>query len=460
MPDTNIFPELPNGDINPKAGITRVILAVNVVLFVMMVVTSEWMSLLAPPVSTLIEWGGNSGASTVVDGQYWRIVSGAFLHIGLLHLAMNMYFLWSMGPMIEQLFGQKRTFVIYMLSAIGGSLFSLLLNPTVISAGASGALLGLFGAMTAFFWRTRRYTSPGLLKRRLIFTVIFVVYCFGFGLVNKHIDNGAHLGGLLTGFLAGLALLPRFEETRVEKLNRIIFSIAAASLPVILFAANVPSIAKNPHVLAMHEYQKACILSDHDKKDEALNALNEALKYDPELKVAVADRAELNVTLKHFADALQDVTVLLKTQPDNKEALLLRSAAYHGTGQYQRAVDDLSKMIADRPNEAIFYNNRAWSYIAMGKLDEADTDVNKAITLDRKLSTAYDTRAVVEMRSGKYPEAVADLSKAMEIKNDDGAYYFHRYIASKHLGKSSEAQADEAKWKKLTYQPEPWESGL
>ncbi len=131
-------------------------------------------------------------------GQYWRLLTPALLHANLAHIGMNMLTLYLWGPTIETLYGRWKMLGIYVLSALMGTTVSYLLSP-YLSVGASGAIFGLFGTLLSF-----GRDDPPFFKRVLGKNVIgLIVLNVVNGLINPGIDNWAHLGGLLGGFLAG-----------------------------------------------------------------------------------------------------------------------------------------------------------------------------------------------------------------------------------------------------------------
>jgi membrane associated rhomboid family serine protease len=146
---------------------------------------------------------GPGEVAGVADGEYYRLVTAAFLHAGLLHLAFNMFALASLGPVLESALGRSRFLVLYLLSALGGSTLSFLLAaPNTFGVGASGAIFGLFGA---FYVVARRL--GGETRSILMLLVINLVITFAL----PFIDWRAHLGGLITGTVvaAGFAFAPR-----------------------------------------------------------------------------------------------------------------------------------------------------------------------------------------------------------------------------------------------------------
>ncbi len=137
----------------------------------------------------------------IAAGQYWRLFTAMFLHVGVMHLLFNSYALYVYGPIVEKLYGKIRFAVIYILSGMVGSLFSYLFSPNP-AAGASGAIFGLMGSLLYFRKRKRylfqRTFGPGL------FIVISMNLLLGF--IQPGIDNWGHIGGLIGGFLAANAV--------------------------------------------------------------------------------------------------------------------------------------------------------------------------------------------------------------------------------------------------------------
>jgi rhomboid protease GluP len=151
----------------------------------------------------LLAMGANH-PQLIAQGQWWRLVSSMFLHIGIFHLLLNGWALYQLGVLFEAWLGSTRMLVTYFATGIAASLASAFFTQQ-LSAGASGAIFGLLGALIAFLTRRRGNLVPGarsLLGQLVLWAVINVV----FGFTNPGIDNSAHLGGFVTGFLLGLFL--------------------------------------------------------------------------------------------------------------------------------------------------------------------------------------------------------------------------------------------------------------
>ncbi|MBL8449707.1 MAG: rhomboid family intramembrane serine protease [Dechloromonas sp.] len=159
----------------------------------------------------LLAWGGNA-ASEVQRGEVWRLLSAAFLHGGLLHLAMNMVGLASAGAVVERIYGHRLFLLIYLGSALMGSAFSLHFGAQkVVAVGASGAVFGITGALLVALLQHRSSLPKAFGKQQIGSLLFFISYALVFGFTQEGIDNAAHVGGLMGGCLLALVLPERFD---------------------------------------------------------------------------------------------------------------------------------------------------------------------------------------------------------------------------------------------------------
>ncbi len=160
-----------------------------------------------PAIDSLIQWGANYGPKTT-QGEWWRMFTCMFLHIGVLHLLFNMLALWNVGGFMERLLGSTGFLVLYLLAGLLGSVASVAWNPFVVSAGASGAIFGLYGGLLAFLVRHRAMQQHASLAALRTNTLVFLGYNLVYGFIQQGIDMAAHLGGLAGGFAGGFVLTP------------------------------------------------------------------------------------------------------------------------------------------------------------------------------------------------------------------------------------------------------------
>lgn len=192
-----------NRSTKPRAPVTFTLIGLNVAVYVLMIVSG--ISPISPTTLQVLQWGANFGPLTE-HGQWWRLLSAVFLHFGIIHIGFNMFVLYQVGLFTEQLFGGPLYLLLYLLAGVGGNVVGLWLHPNVVSAGASGAIFGVYGALLAFLLINRRSLVSEGVKSVTRSVLIFLGYNLVFGLADRHTDLTAHISGLAIGFLAGLPL--------------------------------------------------------------------------------------------------------------------------------------------------------------------------------------------------------------------------------------------------------------
>lgn len=183
-------------------------------------------------VNSITSFGGNN-LILVQNGEVWRLITSAFLHVSLAHLLVNMYSLVALGTQVETFIGKWKFLFIYFISAICGNLLSLTFSePNIISAGASGAIFGLMGALLYFGYHYRLYLSSAI-KQQLIPIIILNLLI---GLLIPGIDLTAHIGGLIGGYLAAMAVGIESKSQKRDMINGwIVLILLIAFLSYIIF---------------------------------------------------------------------------------------------------------------------------------------------------------------------------------------------------------------------------------
>jgi membrane associated rhomboid family serine protease len=189
--------------LTPTTPVTSALVALNVSVF--LVATALGGGLLKSNPEVMIRLGTDYTPLTL-SGQWWRLLTSIFLHFGLFHIALNMWALYVNGRVAERIFGSIRYLVIYLVAGLCGSLVSLLWHPIVNGAGASGAIFGILGSMLAFFLKREGGVPASVIKAQMTSVSVFVVYSLLYAARYQGIDNAAHLGGLLGGFVMGFIL--------------------------------------------------------------------------------------------------------------------------------------------------------------------------------------------------------------------------------------------------------------
>jgi rhomboid protease GluP len=271
--------------LTPRGFVTEALIAINVLVFVAMVVRG--VSPTSPKISDLLAWGADYGPRAA-GGQGWRLVTAMFVHIGFLHVAMNMYVLWGVGRLIERVFGNVGFLVLYFASGLAGSVASIYWSPYVVSAGASGAIFGVYGGLGGFLVRQRASIPREALTALSRGAILFVGYNLLFGLgLNKsgevHVDMAAHLGGLAGGFLAGLALAHPLDAAGASTRPR-----RAVAVAVVAAALSVAAVRAAPQRLDV--FAELDQLGDVEKR--ALATYNDALRQAKDGTMSDTDVAE------------------------------------------------------------------------------------------------------------------------------------------------------------------------
>lgn len=156
----------------------------------------------------LLNWGANYRPLTK-NGEWWRLITSIFLHGGLMHILTNMYALLFVGFFLEPLLGKRKLLIVYMATGIVASIASIWWYEATVSVGASGAIFGLYGVLSALLL-TKIY-PPDFAKPLLTSIAFFIGYNLLMGLAGG-IDNAAHIGGIASGFITGFILYPMLNR--------------------------------------------------------------------------------------------------------------------------------------------------------------------------------------------------------------------------------------------------------
>lgn len=215
--------------------VSTILLATNCAVFAAMVTLG--VSVMDPSPDSLVRWGAMVPALTR-DGEPWRLFTACFLHVGLIHLAVNMFSLWSLR-FVEVWFGHLAFAVAYLVSGLCGSLASTAFSkPHVVSAGASGAIFGLVGAVLGAAIRWRRLGVDSSVTKPIVRGVLQTLVLNGIiALSIRHLDHAAHAGGFLSGIVLGYALAHAPTPAGLRSRARRGWTVAAISIVLVVGAA-------------------------------------------------------------------------------------------------------------------------------------------------------------------------------------------------------------------------------
>jgi rhomboid protease GluP len=353
-------------DSTPRLFITPTILSINVLIFAVMVLSG--VSLFDPEIEHLLDWGASFGPMTV--NHWWRHFTSTFLHVGLMHLWVNMWVLFIIGSLAERMFGNWTFLMLYLFSGLGGSIASLWWNPTVVSAGASSAIFGVAGGLIIFLSLGKMSVPRQIIKRLYISVLFFVGFNLFYGFMESGIDNAAHLGGFLTGLLMSAflhrPLPPPMPYPRLR--YYIVFSGVALSLilcagfakrhalndPFVKYVVAVTLLEEGELDRGIEEVEKAIELNSdfargghyalgdtYMKKgryDEAVASFTNAIDIDPGFAGAYSHRANAYFYQARFTEAEKDYEKYLSIKPEHKYYKLMLYLSRERAGKDGRTI--------------------------------------------------------------------------------------------------------------------------
>ncbi|WP_239094100.1 rhomboid family intramembrane serine protease [Bacillus sp. B15-48] len=313
-----------------KPFFSYIFLTVQVIIFFLMEMKGS-----STDTTTLIEFGAKFNP-LILEGEWWRFFTPIFIHIGFLHLLMNSLALYYLGPLVERIFGNHRFLFIYLLAGFGGSLASFIFSVN-LSAGASGAIFGLFGALLYF-----GVVFPQLFFRSMGMNILIVLAInLVFGFTVPGIDNAGHIGGLIAGFAAaGIVHFPK--RKRVIRQGSYLVATAVIIIGLIQFGFN--------HSEAVVNEQSILILAQKYIQDE---------EYDDAYRV-----------LTHYKNN------------ESPEILFMLSFTEIKRDQLDRAKTNLYHVIQLKPDFHEAYYNLALVYLEQEDFVKANEYAKKALQLE------------------------------------------------------------------------------
>ena len=378
---------------------TIILIAISVAVFAGMVATG--ISPVTPTSEQLLRWGANYGPSTL-GGQYWQLISSSFLHIGVLHLAVNMLSLWVLGRMVEKFFGAFITAGLYLLTAVGAGLLTLSWDPVRVSAGASGAIFGLDGVLISVLYFGKLGLEPELVRRALGWVVKIALANLLFGLRGS-IDNMAHLGGLVTGLAAGLFLARSFASPVEDRISHQTRVLAATTLVLLLLVFPV-------------KHAKAFAI----ELDQAENALR---------------HNDYKTAIIHFEK-------YTSSQPNNAGGHAGLAFAYQADQRVEDAVREYQRTLALQPDMTWAQLNLADLYAYQHKPTDAVALYKNCVGRAKLSATDYRWYGSALYDLQRYPEAEAELFESLSLDKNDP--FAHELLASVYgkLGKTQDAKKE------------------
>ncbi len=390
--------------------LTHVLFGANVAVFIAMVAASG--SLTEDfPFQVSLHFGANYGPLTL-SGDWWRLVTYMFLHGNFLHIAMNMWCLWSFGTLCESLYGRWTYAAVYLITGVAGGLMSLAWNPHVWSVGASGALFGLTGALISSLYLGEFSLSGISIKSTLSSLLFFAGFSLFFGFVSPNIDNACHIGGLLSGLILG-ALIARLASDHDNSPRRI------AVLAVVALAVTGSAFAVRQWRGAPYRMAREFESMSQDNPDRALAKLEAIARQQPNSVDIHFALGRTYFGLGQFTQAEAEFKRVVELQPQNTDARVALGMTYLNETRLDDANNTFSQAIAQNSADADAHYGLGLTHAAQENPQAAIEEYKKAIQLDPKIAGAEYELGRSNAKLKNYDDAIAAYLNEKEHTGDD-----------------------------------------
>lgn len=322
-----------------KPFLTYILVVANIIMYLLL----EWFGS-STDISTLIKFGAKFNYA-ILEGDWWRFITPMFLHIGFLHLFMNTLALYYLGISVERIYGTWRFFLIYFVAGFTGAAASFAFT-TQISAGASGAIFGCFGALLYF-----GVVHPSLFYRTMGMNVISVIAInLAFGFLVPMVDNSAHIGGLIGGFLASAFVhLPK-HKLMVRQLGAV-FILTVTTAAALMYGFFYKDQLEDPQVIGQVS-QQLIEQGDFEKANQILSDVVKANHDAPPDIYFLLSYTEIKLgNLKEAVPLLEQV---VKEKSDFHEAHYNLALLYLEFGEYEKARISIEKALDIKPNDSTY----------------------------------------------------------------------------------------------------------
>ncbi|MBI4164991.1 MAG: rhomboid family intramembrane serine protease [Acidobacteria bacterium] len=358
----------------------------------------------------LVRFGAQHGPS-IENGQYWRFVTAAFLHIGLLHIFMNGICLWQLGTLLERLIGPIHFGFLYLASGVAGTTTSFFMNefvsPQVVSAGASGAIFGVAGAMLVAGLRYSDQIPESLEKAFGTGALPFIAFNLYYGFARGGVDNYAHIGGALAGAALGAVLHPHHETLREGRRG----AACLAGLVLVCFGFQYRAVARFERDL-----RAADELNHAGHVKEAQSLVERLRKQGMEDTRVLTLASILNLRQGKLKEALADLGDAEKIAPRYAPAKIVRGDLMMLLRNYGAAVALYQQAARLEPGNASAFSSLGGALLGANRVEEASAAFREAMRLDPKLAAAHYGLALTLVRQERFKEAAESFRQAIALE--------------------------------------------
>ena len=421
--------------------VTRTIIAVNVLVYVAMGLSGvSWTD---PSVVQAIRWGADFGPLTL-SGQWWRLFTSMFVHFGFFHIALNMWCLRNLAVALEPMMGSLAFSVTYLFSGLAASAVSTAWNPWRASAGASGAIFGIAGAFVSYLLLKKAAIPASLVRQNLRCLAVFILLNLSIGAASGHIDNSAHLGGLVAGLIIG-ALLPRLTRsvTNFGGASGALGEMPTAAMPTeeahrgnsrttkliwIAVGCAIVLLVGLRQVHARHlssaQYGNAVSRAASGHMDEAIAEIRNLVQMQPNNVLAQALLGEWLLEQNDPGEAIPPLEHAVQLEPDATAIEHNLAVAYLGAGEPKQAIAEISQ-VATQNNKELWKSQFVLGIAAehLGDYQEASQSLRSAIQMNPNFPEAQLALTRVNAKPGEKPAAGPIPYAQLIIKSEAWPYY-------------------------------------
>ena len=424
-------------------SLTQILFGANIAVFLAMALASGSISNDFPG-KVAVSFGANFGPYTL-SGEWWRLFTYMFLHSGIWHIVFNLWCLWDLGALCEQLYGRWTYLAIYLITGIAAGLTSVAWNPGVLSVGASGAIFGLAGALAASFYLGEfsipRFAIQHTLRSLAFFIGFNVLFGVGYNLFlggnMGGIDNACHAGGLVSGAILG-ALIARLAP-QVDAPMRRVAVVGVVAVVLVACGFGVREWRGRPMRLAK------ALADVQEHGGDAVAQLRELVRQDPNSPRAHSELGQTYYERQQFTEAAAEFKRVVELIPQSTGARFNLGMAYLNGNHVDDAKATFTEMLRQDPKSA-------GGHYGMGLVLAQQEQYQRALDEFKSVEGSGQTISGLFYEIGRcytklqmYDDAISAFVKEREKDGDDPE--LESAIADAYEAKGMSQQAKDAREK-------------
>jgi membrane associated rhomboid family serine protease/Tfp pilus assembly protein PilF len=385
-------------------AVTQALFGINVAVFIAMALAG--VSITDPTGRDLLRWGANFGPYTM-GGQWWRLLTCMFLHIGIIHIGFNMWCLWDLGRLAESVYGHWTFGAVYLITGLAASVTSLAWHPVGLSAGASGAIFGIAGALIASFYLGEFSLPRAAVTGTLRSVVVFAGYNLVFGAMWGRTDNAAHVGGLVSGLLMG-ALIALVAPSRDEPFRR----TGVLLLGVLLVAGGITWLQRSrAYLFSMNQAHQSLA---EGNTDAAIARLKAVVRQHPEFAPAHFELARAYALKRDLGKAEVELKRVIELNPRAENAFYVLGFTELEQQRPQQAREAFAQLLKLNPNSADGHAGLAAAFSFENKYSESIEEYKRTAELDPQYQGVFYDMGLMQSKLKLYDDAIASFLKERE----------------------------------------------